>query len=61
MATKQYGASKGNRLEQVTEATGGSAPTADVEVNIKANVPALQAINALDLIKQKIIQSKNFP
>lgn len=61
MATKQFGANKDYRVEQVTEATGAAAGTLDVDVNIKANITQLQAINALDQIKKKIIQSKVFP
>lgn len=61
MATKQYGVNKGARLEQVTEATGGSAPTADVEVNIKNGITVQQAMLAIDQIKAKISVSKVFP
>lgn len=61
MATKQFGCSKGFRLEQVTEATGGAAGTADVDVNIKTGITQQQAIEALEKIKLRVATSKNFP
>jgi hypothetical protein len=60
MATVQYGVSNGDRQEQVTEATGGSAPTETVEVNIKTGQRKEQVILALDLIRNAVMQSKVF-
>jgi len=60
MATVQYGYTKGNRLEEVDEATGGGAPAQTVDVNIATGQKKLDILIALDLIKQKVIQSKVF-
>lgn len=60
MATVQYGCSKGERLEQVAEATGGSAPTDTVEVNIATGQRKETVINCLNQIINKIQQSRNF-
>lgn len=60
MATVQYGTNREDRLEQVTEATGGGAPTADVELNIKTGLRKEQIIGALDRFKLAVMQSENY-
>ena len=60
MATVQIAYTKGDRLEQVDETTGGGAPTQDVELNCKTGLRKEQVILALDHFKAKVIASKNF-
>ncbi len=60
MATVQLGTDRQDRLEQVTEATGGSAPTKDIEVNIKTGLRKEHVILALDRLKLTVMQSENF-
>ncbi len=60
MATVQYGTDRGDRIEQVTVATGGSAPTKALEVNIKDGQRKEDVILALDRIKATVMASALF-
>lgn len=60
MATVLMAFTKGDRLEQVDETTGGAAPTQDVELNMKTGLRKEQVLIALQLITDKVIASKNF-
>lgn len=60
MATVQYGTDNGDRNEQVTEATGGAAPTKTVEVNIKTGQRKELVLLALERIKNRIATSSVF-
>lgn len=59
-ATLQLSYDNGQRLEQVTEATGGSAPTADVELNVKADIRRDEILIALEHFKHRVATSKSF-
>lgn len=60
MATVQIGTDRADRKEQVTEATGGGAPTKDVELNVKTGLKRQHVIDALDRMKLVVIDSPNF-
>lgn len=66
MPTVQLGWSRGSTLDggsgiRVTEATGGTAPTATIEVNIANATGKDEILVALQLFRDKIIQSTNLP
>lgn len=60
MATVQIAFTRGNRLEEVDETTGGSAPSQDVELNCKTGLRKEQVLAALDHFRLKVATSKNF-
>lgn len=65
MATIQMAWNRGETLDAggaggVAEATGGSAPTDTVEVNIANGARKEEVLIALDLIRDKVVQSVNF-
>lgn len=65
MATIQMAWNRGETLDAggaggVAEATGGSAPTDTVEVNIADGAKKEDVVKALMLIRDKVIQSVNF-
>ena len=66
MPTVQLGWSRGSTLDgasgiRVTEATGGSAPTATIELNVANATNKDEILVALQLFREKIIQSVNLP
>lgn len=64
MATVQLGGSKGSTLDgpnYITEATGGSAPTATVDLNIANGTSKEDVLKILQLFRDKVIQSQNLP
>jgi len=64
MATVQLGWGKGDNLDgpnYVSEATGGSAPTDAVELNIANGTSKEHVLIALQLFRDKIIQTQNLP
>jgi hypothetical protein len=66
MPTVQLGWSRGSTLDggsgiRVTEATGGTAPTATIELNVANATSKDEILVALRLFQDKIIQSQNLP
>lgn len=66
MPTIQLSVARGAALDQaaggnITEATGGGAPTGIVDVNIATGTSREEALKALDIAKLKLIQSANLP
>lgn len=64
MATVQLSYGKGDTLDgpnYVTEATGGSAPSETVALNIADGTSKEHILIALQLFRDKIIQSQNLP
>mgnify|MGYP003442556179 CR=1 FL=1 len=64
MATVQLSYGKGENLDgpnYVTEATGGSAPSETVGLNIADGTSKETILIALSLFRDKIIQSQNLP
>lgn len=66
MPTVQLGWSRGFTLDggsglRVTEATGGAAPTATIELNVADATSKDEILVALRLFQDKIIQSQNLP
>lgn len=65
MATIQLAWNRGETLDAggaggVAEATGGSAPTDTVELNIADGAKKEDVVKALMLFRDKVIQSTNF-
>jgi hypothetical protein len=66
MPTVQLGWSTGFTLDgasglRVTEATGGAAPTATIELNIANATSKDDVLRALQLFRDKVIQTQNLP
>lgn len=64
MATVQLSWGRGDTLDgpnYVTEATGGSAPSETVALNVADGTSKENILIALQLFRDKIIQSQNLP
>ena len=65
MPTVQLSWAKGATLDgaanTITEATGGSAPTGAVDVNIATGTSKEDAIKGLHIAIDKVLQSTNMP
>jgi hypothetical protein len=66
MATIQLSMAKGATLDgaaggNVTEATGGAAPSGACDLNIANNTSREEVLKALQWFEAKVIQSTNFP
>lgn len=64
MATIQMTAPQGATLDAtipITEATGGGAPTGQVDLNIATGTRKDEVLKALALFEEKVIQSTNLP
>lgn len=67
MATIQLSCPQGGILDGtpagqlVTEATGGGAPTGQVDLNIATGTRKDEVLRALLLFEEKILQSSNLP
>jgi hypothetical protein len=64
MATVQMTWGKGDTLDgpnYVSEATGGAAPSETVDLNIANGTSKEQILIALQLFRDKVIQSTNLP
>ena len=66
MATVQLSLAKGATLDgdaggNCTEATGGGAPTGEVDLNIANGTSKEAVLKALEIFEAKIIQSTNLP